>query len=231
MVGIEFKSWRESFGLTQADVAAHFGVSRTTVQNWEAQSGPLVPMLETGIKVWSRRLRQQDPLRGPVTLVFSNVPLFIPPYGPRPPSGVMRQESHPSNAAGLARAQALAGNPGVVHPFILEEGARTLWNIVELQQVIAGDDRGAPTLPTLLRRLAGDIRKAPAEAGSKGRDRGALAYQLEQIADLPLADILLEQGNMEGVKLQMRNLGLKPREALATGIAQAFSAAQMPAAI
>lgn len=229
MIGPELKAWRDSFSLTQTDVATHFDVSRTTVQNWEAQAGKLPSMLETGVRVWSRRMRQEDPLRGPVTLVFSNVPLFIAPYGPRAPQAVMRQESHPSNAAGLARVQALAGNPAVVHPFILEEGARTLWNIVELQQVSAGDDRGAPTLSNLLRRLAADIRKAPVEAGAKGRERGALAYQLEQIADLPLSDILLEQGNVEGARLQLRNLGFKPRESLTTGITQAFAAAQMPA--
>lgn len=241
MIGPEFKAWRDSFGLTQADVATHFDVSRTTIQNWEAQPDTLPPALETGVRVWSRRLRQEDPLRGPVTLIFSNAPLFIPPYGPRPPLAMMKQESHTSNAAVLARVQMLAGSPIVVNPFVVEEGAHDLWNIVELQRVIAGDDQGAPTLPNLLCHLAAGIRSdapnyvrsgarlaTPAEVDQRMRELGALALQLERIAGQPLLDIVREQGNVEGIMLQVQKLGLRLRDAIVSGIAQAFHAARMP---
>ena len=243
MTGPEFKAWRESFDLTQADVAAKFQVSRTTVQNWEACPAALPPALETGVRVWTRRLRQEDPGRGPVTLNYSNGPLFIQPFGPRRPTAMLQQEVHLSNAAVLARAAMLASNDQVFNPFVLEDGAHDLWNIVELQRVVAGEDKTAPTLPNLLRRLADGIRAdapyfvrngartaTPAEVDQRARDLNALAVSLERIAYQTVLEIVGEQSTCEAILAQVRVLGVRPRDALVNAIAQAFVAARMPTA-
>jgi Helix-turn-helix len=241
MNGTEFKAWREGFGLTQAQVATKFGVTRTTIQNWEAQVGPLPPMVEAGCQVWDRRLRQEDPVRGPVTLVYTNGPMFIDPYGPRRPLAMMKQEPHLSNAAVLARAQMLASSREVCNPFVVEDGAHDLWNVVELQRVIDGADAGAPTLSNLLQHMAAGLRAdAPSfvrdgprrateqEVDKRVRDIGALGIELERIARQPLQAILGEHAAVEAVLAQARRLSVWPRDALVNAIAQAFVAARMP---
>jgi len=241
MNGHEFKAWRESFSLTQAEVADKFGVTRTTIQNWEAQPGPLTQTVENGCKVWDRRLRQLDPSRGPVTLIYADGPMFIDPYGPRRRLAMMKQEPHPSNAAVLARVQMLAGSPHVYNPFVMEDGQRDLWNMVELQRAIDGNDEDAPTLPNLLQHLAAGLRAdAPnfvrtgpklateQEVGKRVREIGALAIELERIADQPVLAIVSEQAGAEAVMAQARNLGVRPRDPLVNAIAQAFVAARMP---
>jgi DNA-binding XRE family transcriptional regulator len=239
--GSEFKAWRESFGLTQADVADKFGVTRTTIQNWEAQPGPLTQPVENGCKVWDRRLRQIDPVRGPVTLIYADGPMFIDPYGPRRRIAMMKQEPHPSNAAVLARVQVLASSPNVYNPFVMEDAQRDLWNMVELQRAIDGEDEEAPTLPNLLQHLAAGLRAdAPSfvrtgpklateqEVSKRVREIGALATELERIADQSVLAIVGEQNNAEAVMVQARSLGVRPRDPLVNALAQAFVAARLP---
>jgi hypothetical protein len=241
MNGPEFKAWREGFGLTQSDIGDKFGVTRTTIQNWEAQSGALPQTVENGCKIWDRRLRQQDPARGPLTLVYADGPMFVDPYGPRRRLAMMKQEPHPSNAAVLARVQMLAGHPNVFNAFVMEDGQRDLWNMVELQRVIDGNDEDAPTLPNLLRHLSaalradapGFVRNGPRLANEQDiservREIGALAIELERIANQPVLAIVGEQNGAEAVMAQARALAVRPRDPLVNALAQAFVAARMP---
>ena len=241
MNGTEFKAWREGFKLTQAEVADKFGVTRTTIQNWEAQPGDLPRSVENGWKVWDRRLRQEDPLRGPVTLVYADGPMHIDPYGPRRRVAMMQQEPHPSNAAVLARVQMLAGSPGVFNPFVMEDGAHDIWNMMELHRAIDGRDAEAPTLPNLLRRVADGIRvdapnfvrsgpRVPTqpEIDMRVSDIALFAQELERIAALSVPEILGEHQTVEAIMAGVRQLGIRPRDALVSAVAQAFNAARMP---
>ncbi len=240
MNGSDFRRWRTSYGLSQQELGDKMGVTRTTIQNWEAQVGELSTIAANGVKIWDRRLRQEEPLRGPVTLIYADGPMMLSSQGPQRVA-MMQQESHLSNAAVLCRAQLLASHPRFFNPFVLEVERHDLWNMVELQRAIDGSDEQAPTLRNLLRRLGTGIRidapnfvrSGPAmptaqEQQKRERELIALAVQLERIADGHLLDILAEFGAIEAILAQTRTLGLRPNDTLVSAVAQAFHAAHMP---
>ena len=144
MDAVEFKAWRERHSLTQAETGKKFGVSRATVQNWENGVTPITPLVEQACAIWEDRLRQIRPDLGPVTLIYSDGPMFIDPYGPRRPLAIMRQEPYPTNAAALVRVRELWGRDDFHNPFIIDKAGRHLWNAVQLKRVVDGSDRDAP---------------------------------------------------------------------------------------
>lgn len=240
MNGSDFRRWRTGFGLSQQELADKMGVTRTTIQNWEAQPGELSTIAANGVKIWDRRLRQEEPLRGPVTLIYADGPMMLPSHGPQRVA-LMQQESHLSNAAVLCRVQMLASHPRFFNPFVIEGERHDLWNMMELQRAIDGSDKEAPTLRNVLRKLASGIRNdapnfvrsgpaLPTEAEKKKREREliALAVQLERIAEGHLHDILTESGTVESILAQTRALGIRPNDTLVSAVAQAFHAARMP---
>ena len=114
----EFREWRERFGLTQDDLAKRFGVTRNTVQNWESGPSALPGTLGDACKVWEDRLRKEIAEIGPVTLCYTDGPMFIDPYGPRRKLAMLQQEPYPTNAAALARVKISlepAGCPWPIH--------------------------------------------------------------------------------------------------------------------
>src|ERR1700704_1690153 len=124
----QFRAWRETFNLTQEDVAQKFQVSRTTVQNWETGANPITRAVEMGCEIWSPRLKQEDPDLGPVTLIYADGPMFVDPYGPRRRLAIMQQEPYPTNTAALARVQQLWGRDDFHNAFIIEKAGKPLWN-------------------------------------------------------------------------------------------------------
>ena len=56
-------------------------------------------------KVWEDRLRKEIAEIGPVTLCYTDGPMFIDPYGPRRKLAMLQQEPYPTNAAALARVK------------------------------------------------------------------------------------------------------------------------------
>ena len=240
MNGSDFRRWRTSYGLSQQDLADKMGVTRNTIQNWEAQAGDLSTIAANGVKIWDRRLRQEEPLRGPVTLIYADGPMMLSSHGPQRVA-MMQQESHLSNTAVLCRVQMLASHPQFFNPFVMEGERHDLWNMMELQRAIDGSDEQAPTLRNVLRKLASGIRtdapnfvrSGPAmptaqEQRKRERELIALAVQLERIADGHLLDILAESGTVESILAQTRALGLRPNDTLVSAVAQAFHAARMP---
>ena len=144
MTAVEFKAWRERHRLTQAETGTKFGVSRATIQNWENGVTPISPLVEQGCTIWEDRLRQISPDLGPVTLIYSDGPMFINPYGPRRPVARMHPEPYPTNAAALKRVCELWGREDFHNPFIMDETGKHLWNAVQLMRVVDGSDRDAP---------------------------------------------------------------------------------------
>ena len=150
----EFCAWRQGYSLTQEQVAQKFGVSRTTVQNWESGATPISPAVMYSCELWGKRLIQENPLTGPVTLVYADGPMFIDPYGPRNRPSMMQQVACQSNAQALAWVQLLWGRTDFHNPFVTPRSGEPLWNVVELERVVSGNDEGAPTWANILRFLA-----------------------------------------------------------------------------
>jgi len=235
-----FKAWRESFNLTQEDVAQKFRVSRTTVQNWETGANPITQAVVMSCEVWGPRLRQEDPDLGPVTLIYTDGPMFVDPYGSPRPAATIRQESYPTNAAAIARVQRLWGRPGFCDPMIIEKSRRPLWNAIELRAVVDGSDTGAPTLPNLVKRIAEEAKStsasfvwtgkgpSPIERQERQRQIESLAERLEVLSVTVLDDDNNRQ-ELEEVFSRLRNLGKRPRDSLVSNIAQALTAAEQMA--
>jgi len=241
----EFREWREQVGVTQQQIADKLMVSRTTIQNWEGAATPIPQAVEMSCKIWEARLKQENPDLGPVTLVYSDGPMFVDPYGPRRRPAMMQQEPYPTNAAALARVQQLWGRKDFHNSFIIEESRTPLWNVVELERVVSGDDKGAPTLVNLLKAIAKTVRAdssifvrsgpkmlSPSEARKRQEAIEGQADELDRIADSGLQTIIRDRLLIEGAFSKLLALGSKAPDSLVSNVAQAlvvFERNQTPA--
>jgi DNA-binding XRE family transcriptional regulator len=239
MNGGEFKAWRERMGLTQENVAQKFGVSRTTVQNWEGGGGlsPVSQTVEMGCQIWEARLKQENPNLGPVTLVYSDGPMFVNPYGPGSRPAMMDREPYPTNAAAIARVQLLWGREGFHNPLIIEEPGTPLWNVVELQRVVTGNDPSAPTLDRLLHLIAEKVRSnshlfvqngpksfGPTEIRERQQAIEKQADELERLASGGLQAMIDNQLKIEDIFFRLQVFGTRAPDALVSNVAQALEA-------
>jgi hypothetical protein len=190
--------------------------------------------VETACTFWERRLKQENPGVGPVTLIFADAPMFVDPYGPRGRTAMLHQEPYPSNTAAIARVLALSGRHNFHNPFIIEKSGEDLWNAVELDRVARGEDSGAPTLVNLLRRLAKHVQgtstlyvrsgsKMPSQYEAKAKQERieALAVEINNLADAA-ADDRITYPQIEERLSALRALGKFAPDDLVFGIAQAF---------
>jgi DNA-binding XRE family transcriptional regulator len=228
----EFKVWRESLNLTQQEVAQKFEVSRATVENWESGAEPITQRIALTCGMLAPRLRQENPDLGPVTLIYTDGPILADPNeGPRPPV-TATQESHPTNAAAIARVQKLWGRVGFWHPFIIERSRRVLWNVIQLEEVVNGTDAGAPTLSNLLRRVVEEVRSTQPNLASIGDSKSAErnGYQSrvdELVIELETLSRATASGwdgyrKVDAIISELDNLGMRPRESLVSNILRAL---------
>jgi hypothetical protein len=239
----EFKAWRERVGLTQQELADRLKVTRTTIQNWEGEATPIPQAVDMSCEIWEARLKQENPDLGPVTLIYSDGPMFVDPYGPRRRLAMMQQEPYPTNTAALARVQQLWGRESFHNAFIIEKSGKPLWNVVELGRVVDGEDTGAPTLVNLLRAIAKSVRAnstifargpkplTPAEAKKRQQAIEGQADELDRVASSGLQAIIRDQLLIEGVFSKLLALGTKAPDSLVSNVAQAlvvFEQNQMP---
>lgn len=237
MKGEDFKRWREATRLTQQQVADRFSVSRATVQNWESSMTPQA--VDMSLQIWESRLRQENPETGPVTLIYSDGPMFINPYGPRKRAAMMHQEPFPKNAGAIARVQLLWNRDGFHNAFIIEESGKPLWNVVELQRIVEGGDDNAPTLVNLLKRAAREIRensgifvrgvKSPTQAEIKTRTTAieAVAGKLEKIADAGHERATKSLQEIDALFSRLLELGTRAPDSIVSGIAAIFAALEL----
>jgi Helix-turn-helix domain len=235
MTPTEFRTWRDRVGLTQQEVADKLGVSRTTIQNWECAATRVPQAVQISCEIWEERLKQEDSNRGPLTLVYSDGPMFVDPYGPRRRPAMMQQEPYPTNAAALARVQQLWGREDFHNPFVIEESRKPLWNAVELERVVRGDDDGAPTLPNLIRRIAKIVRanssnfvrtgpKSPTASEMRDHQKAieAEADELDRIAASSIEGVLRDRTLIETIFHRLLALGTQAPDLLVHNVAQAF---------
>ena len=211
MNGSELRAWREKAGLTQLQLAQRLKMTRTTVQNWEGSVTALPQAVEMSCEIWGARLRQENPDLGPVTLIYSDGPMFVDPYGPRRRLAMMHQEPYRSNTAALARVQQLWGRDDFHNPFVIEASGVPLWNVVQLQSVISGEDGQAPVLANLLTAIANEVRAnsahfvrgarvpTPDEIKACQNEIEAQADELARIARSGLDNIIRDQLLIEAV--------------------------------
>ena len=163
MNSVEFRKWREIFGLTQHELAKRTGVSRSTIQNWESDTTALPKMIDDLCVLWSDRLKKEQADFGPVTLCYADGPMWVSAYGSNRRLASIQLEPYPTNAAAIARVRMLWGRDDFHGPFITEQPVRAegasafVWNQVELARVVDGDDKGAPTVRNTITRLANYI--------------------------------------------------------------------------
>ena len=133
---------------------SELGVSRNTIQNWENGATALPSTINEVCAVWEDRLKKETAEIGPVTLCYSDAPMWVDAYRPRNRLPMLQLEPYPTNAAALARVMMIWGKDDVHGPFIMEKSGGPLWNQVELARVVDGADNGAPTVRNTIRRLA-----------------------------------------------------------------------------
>jgi hypothetical protein len=196
---------------------------------------PIPQAVDMSCEIWEHRLKQENPNLGPVTLVYSDGPMFVNPYGPRRRPAMMQQEPYPTNAAAIARVQQLWGSDNFYNAFIIEESGKPLWNVVELGRVADGSDIGAPTLPTLLRTIGNIVRansahfvrsgpRSPTPSESRKRQQAieSKADQLARLADAGLGAIISNQQQIERVFTDLLGLGTRAPDSLVSNVAQAL---------
>jgi hypothetical protein len=231
----EFKAWRDRTGLTQQGVAERLNVTRTTIQNWEGGVTAIPQAVEMSCQLWEDRLKQENPDLGPVTLIYSDGPMFVDPYGPRRRPSMMQQEPYPTNTAALARVQQLWGRDDFHNVFIIEKSGKPVWNIVELGRVVSGEDTNAPTVGNLLKAIAKSVRANSKifarglktltleEVNERQRTIEAQANELERFAAQGLVAIFRDRLLIERVFKKLLELGTKAPDGLVSNVHQALA--------
>jgi hypothetical protein len=234
----ELVAWRRDVGVTQERFAEICGVARSTVQNWESGS-PIPTALDSHCQVWGRRLRQEDPRRGPLTLIYADGPMFVNPNMPRSRTPLLQRELFQTNSAALRRVQELWDTGGFYNPSILEENHREpLWNIVELGNIVRGENKWAPTPENWRRRsltaLVDFVKKnattnivndgprlpTPKEKDVRERRILKLAAELDRLAEQPFAPKTYVA--VKDVLGKLREFGRMFPDALVSDLAWAF---------
>lgn len=125
-----FKEWRKRLGYTQSEAGQQLGLSRATVQYWEAGLRPVPLEVELACRELLRRWKQR-PEFGPVTLLYADDRIWqevSPPCGVR----LLQCERHPNNESAMKRAVLLTKAMVLVAPLIVEDDGNVIWSGQEL---------------------------------------------------------------------------------------------------
>jgi transcriptional regulator with XRE-family HTH domain len=224
----QFGAWRQRTRLTQGQVAEKFKVTRTTIQNWESGATPIPQAVKASCDLLEYRLRQENPAIGPVTLIYTDGPMFVDPYGPRRRAASIHQEPYQTNAAAIARVEELWGRDDFHNPFIILKSGLPIWNVVELERVIMGNDKLAPTLSNLLHLLADQaenstiipIRKnmlTPIEVNERQKRIQIISSRLRDLANHPRDDAM--RLRFDQILLDLQNEGERLMDAHVNAVA------------
>jgi DNA-binding XRE family transcriptional regulator len=242
----ELRQWRATTGYSQERAATRFfRVTRATLANWENGATPIPYAVDTACKIWERRVRQETANEGPVTLCYSDGPMYRDLNGPHRPIAMMHWEQYATNAQAIARVLEMTNTGDFYSPFILEGlrhgGGEVLWNANELERIVMGHDREAPTRANLLDRcgeaiieLAKNVRQGPhmlagngptlrlgAEKDAAVRRVEELADELDRLAEMaPAGTATYHQ--VEEITAALRSVGKYPHSSHVSDVAKAF---------
>ena len=235
MDGHDLQRWRLNIGLTQLQVAARLKVTRSTIQNWEREVTDVPEAVAVSCGFWERRINQENPDFGPLTLVYSDRPLFVDAFNPRCQPATIKQEPYRTNAVALARVQQLWSCETFHCPIVIDASQTIVWNAAELEQVVLGKDLGAPTLVNLLKITAQRLRAnclVDVRAGRKKLGASAVEQQndaiveqakaLDQLAHAGFRSILCDPSQLERICLNLLSLGADIVGGSASSVAQAL---------
>jgi hypothetical protein len=238
MTPVDFSAWRNRYGLTQEGAAEQFRLAVEIIQNWENGVTAIPSAVDDFCVIWGRRLRQLDPLYGPLTLVYFDKPGFSDSFSSRPRPSTLKRETCVCNASAIARAAMLSHAQRLFEPHILEhesgEPDEILWSTGEVDDFLSGKDTSAPTVVNLLRTIATGICETTAltawEQGLPAEQRATRKAKLE--AEAKKLNQIAERGingdtsadEIELILTELRNLGASPRNSDVTGIFRALAA-------
>lgn len=136
MNGHELKEWRRAMKFTQQLAADALGVTRATVQNWEYEITPIPVTVDLASKHLLRRKRR-CPEFGPVTLVYSNIPL---PNASEIAGGLAALTCRKclNSIEAFQKINKLSGNLSLFHLMIFDDLGNVIWSGAELLKQCEG---------------------------------------------------------------------------------------------
>lgn len=117
----EFLRWRRMIGYTQEKAAEKLGVVRSTIVNWESETGRVPLSIDLACCELTRRWKQR-PEFGPVHLVYTD-------SRETSPTSKLHCETHTNNDAAIRRALTLSHD--LINPLILD-GNSVVWSVTDL---------------------------------------------------------------------------------------------------
>ncbi|MFN4927549.1 transcriptional regulator with XRE-family HTH domain [Bradyrhizobium sp. USDA 4011] len=130
MNGVELKEWRRAMGFTQQQAGDELGVTRATIQNWEYVITPIPLTVPLACRQLLRR-KKRRPEFGPVTLVYSIIPL---PNGSNLASepAALTCKGCVNNIEAFRRINELSENSTFFNAMILDDLGSAIWSGNEL---------------------------------------------------------------------------------------------------
>lgn len=140
------KAWRSELEMTQAEAAKWFGIARGTYVNWE--NGMPIPQTAATICSVAHKRRKMRDLFGPVTLVYTDGPMWQSAYGAdRIP--MMQNELYPNTHEAIHRARILSHSGQAHGLLIMDEEGDVTWNAVELNREFHMRSEQYPRIPVV----------------------------------------------------------------------------------
>ncbi len=132
MNGLELKKWRKLLGYTQEQAANEFGVTRSTIQNWEYEIMPVPVSVGLASRQLARRWKQR-PEFGPITLLYASAPLWRPPYSVDELLTLCCRR-YPDNHTAFLKVLELKNSSSFFNPMILDETNVIVWSGPQLME-------------------------------------------------------------------------------------------------
>ncbi|MDU1493707.1 MAG: helix-turn-helix transcriptional regulator [Bradyrhizobium sp.] len=136
MTGLELKEWRRAMDFTQQQAGAELGVTRATIQNWEYEITPIPVTVGLACRQLLRR-KKRRPDFGPVTLVYSIIPLSNASNLAGEPAALTCKRCV-NNIDAFRRINELSEDSAFFNPMILDDLGSAIWSGYELTKQCEG---------------------------------------------------------------------------------------------
>ena len=124
----DFKKWRRKLRYSQENAAQQFGLSRSAIYMWETERTKIAKFVELACEELARKW-QQRPEFGPVTLIYSDEPLWSSQSHRK---FFVQCELHANNETALKRVFQLRQTKKLVDALVIGQDGQVLWAPIEL---------------------------------------------------------------------------------------------------